>query len=130
MRFKPFNLAALLLLGAAAPAFAQTTICKVEGATTGPELISWDTKTQRAEVKMLGEALQGKLTWRRKHDDLGDKVNLSFTPADPLFGDEYEFVVFPTESGHRVMGVGYKYYGGVKYLNISQGNYSATCSSL
>jgi len=114
----------------AAPAFAQTTICKVEGDSTGPELISWDTKTQRAQVKLLGEDLQGKMTWKRKHDDLGDKVNLSFTPADPLFGDEYEFVVFPTESGHRVMGVGYKYYNGVKYLNISQGNYVAVCSSL
>ena len=130
MRFKSSHLAALLLLGVAAPAFAQTTICKIEGDSIGPELISWDTKTQRAQVKLLGEDLQGKMTWKRKHDDLGDKVNLSFTPADPLFGDEYEFVVFPTESGHRVMGVGYKYYNGVKYLNISQGNYAAVCSSL
>ena len=130
MRFKPSLLASLFLFGLAAPAFAQTTTCKIERDMAGPELISWNTKTLRAEVKLLGEALQGKVTWRRKHDDLGDKINLSFTPAEPLFGDEYEFVVFPTEAGHRVIGVGYKYYNGVKYLDVSQGNYAAICSTL
>lgn len=129
MRFKPSHLATLFLLSVAAPASAQTTICKVEGDSIGPELISWDTRTQRAEVKMLGEELQGKVTWRRKHNDLGEKVNLSFTPANPLFGDEYEFVVFPTEDGHRVMGVGYKRHNGVRYFDTSQGNYPAACTS-
>lgn len=79
---------------------------------------------------MLGEELQGKVTWRRKHNDLGEKVNLSFTPANPVFGDEYEFVVFPTEDGHRVMGVSYKRHNGVRYFDTSQGNYPAACSSL
>ena len=124
-------LASLTLLSSfALPATAETTICKIDGELIGPETVSWSTDTQKAKLKLHGETLEGQMTWQRKHSDQGNAVNLTFKPKDPLFGDEFEFTVFPTDAGHRILGVAYKYHEGVRHLYFSQGNYAATCSSL
>ena len=124
------HLCFVALLATSTQAFASTTICQVDGKLSDPEVVSWDSVSQKAKIKYwTGRSYEGTLTLTRKHNT-GTKVNLSFKP-DPIYGDEYEYIVFSVPGGgHRVLGAGFVHTNGTKRLNYGLGSYEATCSSL
>lgn len=111
-------------------ATATTTICNITGDDFSPmQALSWNTETGEAKIRSSSRKVhEGKVSLVRKHSN-GLKVNLVFNGfADQ---DEMEYIVFPAlVNGHRIIGVGYKIIDGQKYLDISDGNYPANCSSL
>lgn len=112
-------------------AAATTTICNVNGEVIGPTTVSWDTATGKAKVRSFsGAVYEGKVSLVRKHDK-GIKVNLVFPGMGSPYQDEMEYIVFPSsDDEYRIIGVGYKLIDGRKYLDISDGNFEANCSSL
>ncbi|WP_240207077.1 hypothetical protein [Vibrio sp. CyArs1] len=112
--------------------WADTTICKVSDEIGAIKAISWDSESRSASVKdSLGNEHKGKVTHSRKHSEMGEKVNIYIVYDEPFYGsDSSEFIVFPVNNSHRVIGVSYIIRNGEKHLDISNGNYSATCLSM
>ncbi|MFV1976449.1 MAG: hypothetical protein ACC651_11925 [Candidatus Scalindua sp.] len=115
-----------------ATSWANLTICKLEESSIGIKAISWDDNTGAAKVTdLLNNSYAGTVTLTRKHND-GKKVNIYIQYDKPYYGDDAaEYIVFPAGlNGFRVISVSYIVKEKKKYLNTSQGNYSATCLSM
>ena len=113
-------------------AFGATTICQFDGSGHLPSVVSWDSVTHQAKAEFNTYGTKsGKLTLSRKHGDYSNKVNLVFPPSSPLFGDEFEIIVFPVgRNAFRALGVAYVISDGSKHLSISLGDADAVCNSL
>lgn len=123
---------AAILLAMPAHTLAATTICKIAGSTIAAKAISWDTETKRAKLQLIyGAPVDGKVVLTRVHEPYGTKVNISFALVGDSFGDELEFVVFPSsKTEFRAIGVAYKTIGAIKVLNAALGNNEALCNTL
>lgn len=112
--------------------WADTTICKVSDEIGAIKAISWNSENLSASIKdSLGNEHKGKVTHSRKHSEKGEKVNIYIVYDEPFYGsDSSEFIVFPFKNSHRVFGVSYIIRNEEKHLEISNGNYSATCLSM
>lgn len=80
----------------------------------------------------MNNSFNGVVTFKRQHSKDGEKVNLFFLFEKPYEGsDASEYIVFPVSKNEfRIIGVTYVIRGGKRYLNASDGNYSATCISM
>lgn len=112
--------------------WANSTICSLEESLTGIKAIAWNNDTGIAKITdEFNNSHEGMVTLTRKHNDDGDKINIYIKYDKPYFGDAAEFIVFPIgKNKFRVIGVSYILKGSDKFLNSSQGNYSATCLSM
>lgn len=122
-----------LLFFFALPASAESTICKIEGSgLLLPTAVSWDTSTRVAKADFGSDGKKtGKLTLVRVHGKDGSKVNLVFPPSDPMLGDQFEIIVFPTDQNKfRALGVSYVVSNGLRHLSFELGNEEASCNTL
>lgn len=126
-------LLALLLFGQAGHCFAASTICKVEKSAIGVKAIAWNDENEAAKITdALGKTFEGRVTFRTKHDQDGEKVNIYIRYQKPYYGqDEAEYIVFPiARDQFRVIGVTYIVREGKRHLSTSSGNHLATCLSM
>ena len=128
MKFKSIFSLCLLF---PAYSWADTTMCVIDDPYSLVKAISWNSKTGDAAVKTAFEDnYAGKVTGTRVHN-MGQKVNISVT-YNPTFLDSTsaEFIIFPIEKGHRVIGVDYLFSDGKKLLDKSSVSSDATCHTL
>ena len=120
---------ALVSLLAMMPAFsAETTVkCEIDGDVLGPQMVSWNSDTGVADI-YLEDGHHRSVVTRTQMRETGHKVNLMFKGIGE--DAETEFMVFPTMGGHMIVGVGYDYADGQRYLSTSQGHFQATCENL
>lgn len=120
---------AILSLLLTMPAIAAETVvtCKVDGDILGPQSVSWSSDTGVADISLEDGRHRGVVT-RTQMFDTGHKVNLMFKGVGS--DAETEFMVFPTIGGHMIVGVGYEYADGERYLATSKGHFQATCDNL
>lgn len=120
---------AVLSLLSAMPAFAVETVvtCKVDGDILGPQRVSWNPDTGVADISLEDGPHRGVVT-RTQMRETGHKVNLMFRGIGSEA--ETEFMIFPTVGGHMIVGVGYEYADGKRYLATSHGHFQATCDNL
>lgn len=125
-------LTAVIFVVITSSCWAGSTICKVEESSIGIQAIGWNDENMTAKLTdSLGDSFNGVITLKRQHNE-GEKVNLFFEFDKPRYGlDAKEYIVFPVaKDGFQVIGVGYVIREGKRHLNISEGNYKATCVSL
>lgn len=133
MKLKRCTCLAISLIIAPVCSFGSTTICKIDSQDPLlPVAVSWDTSNNQAKASFTGYGQQlGKLTLSRKHNEDGNKVNLVFPSVKPVFGDEFEFIVFPTgPNKYRILGVTYIISGERKHLSFSLGAADGVCATL
>ena len=113
--------------------WADTTICKIARDEIGLfKAISWNSDSHSASIKdIAGNVHKGKVTHSRQHGEMGEKVNIYIVYDESCCGsNSSEFLVFPVNNAHRVIGVSYIIRNGEKHLNMLNGNHSATCLSM
>ncbi len=124
---------ALALSSLVGPVAAQWTICSIKSQkdSVAFRAVGWNAGTGEAKaMDGLGATHQGRVTGSRPHGS-GRKVNLAIDFNDGIFGRlPTEFVVFPSGSEVRVIGVSYRIVDGARLLDISWGNHIAECSTL
>jgi hypothetical protein len=126
-------LTTVICIGISSSCWAGSTICKVEESSIGIKAIGWNDENMTAKVTdSLGDSFNGVITLKRQHSSDGEKVNLLFEFGKPRLGlDAKEYIVFPIgKNEFRVIGVAYIVRGGQRYLEMSEGNYKATCISM
>ena len=103
---------------------AERMNCKVEGDVLGPQRLTWNAKTKVAEIDLESGTYRGVVA-RIQQRENGQKVNFVFKGID---GEaETEFMIFPAAAGYGVVGVGYDYADGERFLATSHGHYPAAC---
>ena len=99
------------------------------GDATAPVIVSWDTESKKASAvfALLGQA-EGTVKLVRSRKSASDTVNIKVKPLKFPFADEVEILIFQGAEGRpRVIGVGYQYVEGKRYLSSMHGNSEATC---
>ena len=119
-------LSVAVLLMASFSASAERMSCKVEGDVLGPQRLTWDTNTGAAEIDLESGARHGVVT-RVEPRENGQKVNFIFKGVDSEA--ETEFMIVPGAVGYVLVGVGYNYADGKKYLATSHGHFQAKCAA-
>jgi hypothetical protein len=112
-------------------AHAESTICKIASDSFGFTTVGWDSKTGKAKITdSTGKSFEANVVLSRKHDD-GYKTNIVVEFKRNYYGaTSAEFIVFPFFGKYRIIGVGYIAKNGVRYLDVSYGNYETECLSL
>jgi len=115
----------------AAVQHSAQTICKAKTVFGTSEIISWDDSGAAKLTTETGQIFSGNVVRIAKDPDNKSwaKVDIYFKYPTPLYGsDAAEYLVFPGGGGgYRIIGVTYVLRDGIKYLNTSEGNYSARC---
>ena len=119
-------LSVAVYLMASFSASAERVSCKVEGDVLGPQRLAWDTETGVAEIDLESGTRHGVVT-RVEPRGNGAKVNFIFKGIDSE--EETEFMIFPAAVGYGLVGVGYNYAEGKKYLATSHGHFQASCAA-
>ena len=122
------TLIGLLLL--AGTTQADPIQCEIKNSTGLPSQLIVDPTTKKAMAYFSGFGpMFGTVTLIRDHDGR-PKYNIYIPSTKKLLGDEFEFVLSPTERGHRFFGVAYETIEGKRYISYNHGVYDAKCGSI